>query len=242
MKAVVDGQIDWTEEVWRYFRPERFANALATASLYFAPATAFHDAFEGAVAVQIGSADQDPRYTRMDGAEHAFFELKRLTKINSWHRAAYESDAMWKLYAGEHKGIAICSTPERMRAAFKPFRLLPQYGEEDIWAGPVRYVDLTKVRANGVDMLGRFFLKHRAFEWEREFRLAITLRVAEEFGVVVPDEGIFVEANLHDLVERIVLGATMTAEERNTATEQVERAGLADRLQVSTLLGRPRFI
>jgi hypothetical protein len=153
-------------------------------------------------------------------------------------RAAYESAAMWKLYAGEHKGIAICTTPDRMRAAFKPFRLKPEYGLEDLWAGPVEYADLTQVRMKGVDMLGRFFFKHRAFEWEREFRLAISLRMAEEFAVQVPSDGIFVDVDLTALIDRIVLGSTTTAEERAIVAEHVRRMGLDDRLEQSTRLGK----
>jgi hypothetical protein len=77
----------------------------------------------------------------------------------------------------------------------------------------------------GVDMLGRFFFKHRAFEWEREFRLAISLRMAEEFAVQVPPDGIFVDVDLRALIDRIVLGSTTTAEERAIVAEHVRRMG-----------------
>ncbi len=180
MRYFKNGVVDGGEQLWKYFRPGRFISILNDNKVYFASANQFTDPFEGAVAVQVNAPPSDPRYSEMERTELAFFELKRLTKISCWHRAAYESDAMWKLYAGEHKGIAICTTPDRMRAAFKPFRLKPEYGVEDLWAGPVDYVDLTQVRMTGVGMLGRFFFKHQAFEWEREFRLAISLRTAEE--------------------------------------------------------------
>jgi len=242
MLEVIDGKIEWNGELWKYFKTERFISSLETSQLYFASANQFDDIFEGAVAVQINEAPPDPRYAEMDSLEKAFFELKRLTKVNCWHRAEYESDAMWKLYAGESKGIAICTTPERMRAAFKPFRLKPAYGVEKLWAGSVEYVDLTQIRIRGVGMRDRFFFKHRAFEWENEFRLAISLRMAEESGVQVPDEGIMVEVDFDVLVERIVLGSTMPLEEREIVTHHIARAKLEDRLQRSTLLGHPRYI
>ena len=121
--------------------------------MYFVSANQFQDRFEGAVAVQMLEGPVDPRYAEMEPGEKAFFELKRLTKIGCWHFADYESDAMWKLYAAQHKGVAICSTPERMRRAFKPFRLQPDYGEEDLWGGSVRYVDLAAIRMRGVGSL-----------------------------------------------------------------------------------------
>lgn len=242
MRDLKDRAVDGGEQLWKYFRPERFISTLSDSKVYFASANQFADPFEGAVAVQLNVPPPDPRYAEKELAEQAFSELKRLTKISCWHRAAYESDAMWRLYAGEHKGIAICTTPDRMRAAFKPFRLKPEYGVEDLWAGSVEYVDLTQVRMKSVGMLDRFFFKHRAFEWEREFRLAISLRMAEEFAVQVPPNGILVEVDLSALIDRIVLGSTTTAEEREIVTEHVSRAGLIDRLEQSTLLGKPRYI
>ena len=145
---------------------------------------------------------------------------------------------MWKLYAGQHKGIAICTTPDRMRAAFRPFRLKPEYGHEELWAGPVEYADLTQVRMKDASMLRRFFFKHRPFEWEREFRLAISLSMAEEFAVSVLADGIFVDVDLGVLVDRIVLGSTTTTEERATVANHVERAGLRDRPSFQHSLAR----
>jgi hypothetical protein len=241
MRNVRDTVFDGNEQLWKYFRLDRFIATLSEGRIYFAAANQFVDPFEGAVAVQMNVPPPDPRYAEMESSERAFFQLKRLTKISCWHRAAYESDAMWKLYAGEHKGIAICTTPDRMRAAFKPFRLKPEYGVEDLWAGAVEYLDLTQVRMR-VSMLDRFFFKHRAFEWEKEFRLAISLRMAEEFAVKVPADGIFVDVDLKCLIDRIILGSTTTPDERAIVTEHVRRVGLEDRIELSTLLGQPRYI
>lgn len=242
MREMVAGTIVADETLWKYFRPDRFISTLSDGNIYFASANQFDDPFEGAVAVQQPPQETDPRYSEMEATEQAFFQLKRLTKISCWHRADYESDAMWKLYAGVHKGVAICTTPDRMRKAFKPFRLKPEYEVEDLWAGPVDYVDLTQVRMKGASMLGRFFFKHRAFEWEREFRLAISLRTAEEFAVSVPTDGISVQVDLNMLIDRIVLGSTITDEEREVISEHVAQAGLEDRLELSSLLGLPRYI
>lgn len=71
---------------------------------------------------------------------------------------------MWQLYAGERKGVAILTTPNRISAAAKPFRLKPEYGHEELWAGNVNYVDLLKERLR-INMLERFWYKHMAFSW-----------------------------------------------------------------------------
>ena len=84
---------------------------------------------------------------------------------------------MWKLYAGERKGLAVYTTARRVRDALLPFRLAPTYGEEAPWWGPVKYVDLHSERLR-VSMERRFFFKHRAFEWESELRVAFSIRLA----------------------------------------------------------------
>jgi hypothetical protein len=235
-----DEDLNPDEPLWRYFTIERFIEALRTNELYFAAARQFEDPFEGAIAVQPHDWPVDPRYDELEGAEAAFEQLRRLTKISSWHRADYESDAMWKLYAGQRKGIAIRTTVGRISAALTPFRLQPTYGEEEPFCGNVRYVDLREVRLR-VNMAARFFYKHRAFEWEREFRVAISLRGAEEFGVEVPEMGIRVGFDPHVLIEELHIGPSLAREERLAVLAQCEEIGAPVRPIVSTLLGRPRY-
>ena len=241
MRELSAGTIAWDAHVWRYFDLRRFFELLDTSTLYFASANEFEDPFEGAVYVERANHVRDATLHRIGMVDRSFSELKRLTKINCWHAAHYESAAMWELYAARNKGIALRTTPKRMRAAFTPFRLSPEYGTEDLWAGPVNYVDLTETPCDDPPMLGRFFRKHRAFESEREFRLAISLRMAEESGVRVPDRGISVHVDLHLLVDQIFLGASISPVQQEKLFQRLERTGLGDRAEWSTLLGRPRY-
>lgn len=241
MRDVWGNGLDWSEQLWRYLTAERFVCLVERSSLYFAAATQFADPFEGAVAVQAPDFPLDPRYKEMEFGERAFHELKRLTKLNCWHRAEYESDAMWKLYADASKGVAICSTPERMRNSLRSFRLAPEYGTENLWGGAVRYEDLTKVRMKA-GILERFFYKHKAFAWEREFRLAISLRTAEEFGINVPEMGVEVSVDCEILVESVMLGPALSEGDRERIARCAQNAGWADRLIKSSLLGRPRYV
>src|SRR4051812_44504506 len=97
--------IDWNGGVWRYFKLDQFIEFINTSSLYFASARQFEDKFEGAVAVMPFGFPVDPRYAEPDNVDRAFEQLKRLTKISCWHKAVYESDAMWQLYANKKKGV-----------------------------------------------------------------------------------------------------------------------------------------
>lgn len=241
MRNATDEQINDDEPLWRYFKTERVVDLLMTGELYFAAARQFQDRFEGATSVLPPGAYIDPRYP-LDGepGERAFEELRRLTKISCWHRASYESDAMWQLYAGAWKGVAIHTNPGRLSAAATTFRLQPQHQGEELWGGNVKYVDLLRERLQ-VNMMGRFWHKHMAFSWEQEFRLGISLRLAEEFGVPVPEEGIRVPFNLDQMVDRIFLGPSLEPNEVEAIRNAAEQAGLGQRVRVSSMLGTPRY-
>lgn len=233
-----DEEVNPDEVLWRYFKADRLVSTLQSRLLYFPAARQFEDPFEGAVAVLPQDFSPDRRYPDLEPIDAAFAQLCRLTKISCWHRADYESDAMWKLYAASGKGVAVRTSAARLQAALKPFRLAPGYGEEVPYWGSVRYVDLHAERL-GVGMEQRFFYKHRAFEWEREFRVVMSLRTAEESGVNVPEDGIEVPFAPKQMVECVYVGPKLPSEDRETVDRACAANGLS--AQTSTLIGRPRY-
>jgi hypothetical protein len=241
MRSIWKEEVSPSEPLWRYFKVSRLIETIKSGTLHFASARQFEDRFEGAVAVQPHDWPEDPRYADANMFEGPFEELRRLTKISCWHRADYESNAMWKLYADESKGVAIRTTVERLGASLKPFRLKPEYGEEVPYWGNVRYEDLFTKRLRA-SMEERFFYKHRAFEWEREFRVAISLRMAEEFAVVVPEQGIDVPFVPATLIESIHVGPFMEPAHRDELLQMCQAAGITIKPTVSTLLGKPRYM
>ena len=104
----------------------------------------------------------------------------------------------------------------------------------------MRYVDLLQVRLRSLGH-DRYFHKHRAFGWEREFRLLISLMEADEFTGEAPDDGIEVEVKLDDLIERVMIGPELSKDGIAVVIEQTQKAGLGDRICKSSLLGEPRF-
>jgi len=135
----------------------------------------------------------------------AFEELRRLHKISCWHMNDSESAAMWRLYLRENRGIAIASTIRRLRNSLKPYRIKPEYGEEEAVLGVVRYVDYKTTELEGGSFLGPFFHKRRSYAYEQELRVIISVRMAEEFGVTVPEKGILVEVNLAELIDAVYI-------------------------------------
>ena len=148
---------------------------------------------------------------------------------------------MWNLYSNLGKGVAITSTPVKLAASLTPFRLKPDYGIENLWGGNVSYVDLLKERLR-VGMIERFYFKHNAFSWEQEFRMAISVRMAEEFGVNVPENGMFVQANVSNLIEEIHIGPALEESERESILGICKLHNLEERIHISSLLGRPRYV
>ncbi|MCB9557349.1 MAG: DUF2971 domain-containing protein [Deltaproteobacteria bacterium] len=220
---------------------DRLLSAIEDGELYFATANQFDDPFEGAVAVMAPDHSEDPRHAEYDFAEVAFRELKRLTKINCWHCALHETTAMWDLYADQGKGVAVCSTPDRLSAALAPYRIDPEYSIEPLHGGLVRYVDLTTTRLQPAD-LERFYYKHRTFSWEQEFRLTISLRLAEEFGVRVPEDGILVSFDPSVAFDRIVLGPKLSNDDQDAIRTTVDSLRLPTIVARSEMLGRPRYV
>ena len=166
---------------------------------------------------------------------NAFYELTRLTKINCWHINEHESSAMWKLYLKEGKGIAIQSTIGRLESALKPFKLKPEYGEESIRMGKVKYIDYRNDVMEDKSMLGRFFYKRKSFSHEREVRIAVSLRMAEEFGCNIPANGIFVEADLKKLISAIHLAPAVDVKFRHLVGDFIKSNGLKFKIKQSEM-------
>jgi hypothetical protein len=240
MRDIWGDSIVWDELLWRYFKTNRFIDTLQRSMLYFAAIPQFADRFEGATAVLTPDFPIDPRFAQMEPFENAFFRLRKFKKVSCWHRADCESDAMWKLYAEQSKGVAICTTADRMRRSVRPYRVTPRSVAEELLAGAVRYEDLLSVRLPQNREL--YFSKHRAFSWEREFRLFISLDSASEWVPETPQEGIEVEFDLDILIEQIMLGPELSEQDRENIIAVVESAGFKARLHKSSLLGQPRFI
>lgn len=240
MRIIGKQELDKTESLWKYFKTEWFLELLQSNHLYFASARQFEDPFEGAVAVLPPGSPAEHRYSERELFEQTFEKLRYLTKISCWHRADYESDAMWQLYAGARKGVAICTNLERIYDAIMPFKLKPEFGHEELWAGNVNYVNLLEERLN-VSMMDRFWYKHMAFSWEREFRLAISIRMAEEFGIQVPEDGIKVEFDVAKLIDCIYLGPSLSAPDIEAIQSAARVHGLEDRIKVSSMLGTPKY-
>ena len=220
-QTIQNSTVNWDTRIWRYFNVFRFLECIEKNYLYFPSANQFHDPFEGAIAIQHPDYKTDPRYEEYSYGENAFKELKRLTKISCWHEFEYENDAMWEIYASSKKGVAIYTTPEKIRRALSPFRLAPEHGIEEIHIGKMNYVDLTQTRLD-VTMLERFYNKHITFKWEQD--------------------GVFVDITWANLIEGVIIGPYASKKEKDKIMKVCSANYLSDKIEISSLLYKPRYI
>jgi hypothetical protein len=117
--------------------------------------------------------------------------------VNCWHINEGESAAMWKLYAGESKGIAVQSTFGRMVKAFEEF-------PDDVHVGEIRYIDYQNETFKGeINIFEPILTKRKSFEHEKELRAVIW--EASEETPRTDDGSVLADVNLKELIENIYI-------------------------------------
>ena len=90
--------------------------------------------------------------------------MRKWTYVNCWHLSEYESDFMWKQYAGIGNAIAIQSTYQRLIDSIET--------EQDCYIGMIKYIGQDYYIKDG-NIFSRFLHKRREFEHEKDVRLLI---------------------------------------------------------------------
>jgi hypothetical protein len=142
----------------------------------------------------------------------------RANFVNCWHMNDSESQAMWKIYAGDGTGVAIQSTVAALKRAFHC----------EVVIGQVEYIDYKEHAASQPSGLNEcaYMYKRKEFSFEQELRALVAgdryLIVqhynedgsegtpgAHEYYLVKPRDpslaGVFVPIDLNKLVVRLVI-------------------------------------
>ena len=161
-------QLKDKDTVWRYMGFEKFANILATGSLFFSSADKYDDKFEGYI----------PELIMRDykSADTLFLpELRQYIMCTCWHRSDEESMAMWDKYHLRNNGIAIKTTMGNLKNS------LPD--KPNIFIGKVDYDVESIENQNQIKMpedtenllYYPYFYKRKPFEYEQEVRAIIDI-------------------------------------------------------------------
>ena len=204
--------------LWRYMDFTRFISLLENRALFFARADCLGDPFEGAWPetnhriVQLSKGGALPSNWKADAMWWDILtsnasDLRRFVLINCWHESANESEAMWKLYAGEGRGVAVKTDFKSLVHSFTD--RIP-----DMIAN-VRYLSYETGTVPWT-LLAPFLSKRSGFAHEREVRAIIphlnfqpTGEVnvkAIDFSSDVCDVGMCFPVDLGDLIHEVVVG------------------------------------
>ena len=166
--------------LWRYMSFEKFADILATETLFFARADQYDDKFEGYIpesAKLPHKPDINPAIDRVNSSFRPYI------MCNCWHKREEESMAMWDKYHLRNNGIAIKTTMRNLKNSLSD--------KPNIFIGKIQYIN----NHNEIDMpvdvdnflYYPYFYKRKPFEYEHEVRAIIDIAsiprdVSYEFG------------------------------------------------------------
>ena len=118
------------DTVWRYMSFEKFANILATGSLFFTRADKYDDKFEGYIPESTTlphKPEVNPIVNRVDS------NFRQYIMCNCWHHGEEESMAMWDKYHLRNSGIAIKTTMGNLKNS------LPD--KPNVFIGKIKYIN-----------------------------------------------------------------------------------------------------
>lgn len=252
--------------IWRYMSFEKFIWLLETRSLYFCSieALAAHDPYEGLYSdvntfyektswetlepvqrhlvgghLKGGQKEYEQFQTMLKTAHSVIKEHRKITYANCWHRQAHESVAMWKLYAGNNKGIAIQAKIKGLIAS------LEDYKDLEIFIGNVHYKDYFIEGMPEDFALEPFITKRKYFDYENELRAIIwglqhgKTRQFYDTETREPLKGIQVPISLDALIDTIVVSPDVQDWETKLIEATLKRYGLDKPLKKSALSINP---
>lgn len=154
--------------------------------------------------------------------------------VNCWHINGGESAAMWKLYGGVNKGIAIQSTFDRMVKAFKEF-------PDEVHIGKIRYIDYQKemFKGDSIEIFEPILTKRKSFEHEKELRAVIW--ETSESTARDCDGSVLAKVELEELIENVYISPFSPVWCRDNVQVIVKKFGLEVPVLQSELDKQPLY-
>ena len=243
--------------LWRYMSLEKFANILATQSLFFTRAHKFEDTFEGHVPRQIMSiyrsavsAYEEEQFGKISHSPtlKSARDLRKYVMCSCWYQGEHESMAMWDKYHIRNSGIVIKTTLENLKNS------LPD--KPDVFIGEMQYLD----DHNRIDVIENvsipnllhqpYFFKGKPYEYENEVRLMIDFFSLVEYmmalGVTdttqfsdLGEMGMPLEISVEKLIGEVIISPYADEWVRDTVTSIVKQYKLQFPVNRSRLLDSP---
>ena len=245
--------------IWRFMDFPAFIGFLDSSSLYFSRLDALGDPFEGygtamdylkfKLPEQLFRASGVPSEEARDKLEQwraqqtreyeqnqALTLLKRIRVAetcwaNCWHLIDEESVALWKIYDGRNKPIAVQATVGGLRDSFQADTA------NEVSIGSVRYSDDRAKTA--LTVARQAVTKNPAFAFERELRAVLIPGPAKQvtFGT-----GTTVSVDLQSLVAAVRISPVAPQWHVELVQRLIERHGLQRLCEQSPLFAHPEFV
>lgn len=225
--------VDDAAVVWRYVDFPKLVHFLEFSSLFFTRLDLLGDPFEGSVTTAdlVALKEQWCAMSQESGTPAGLYADDHTVRdadprhqlfVTCWHMSEFESIAMWRLYAGELKGIAIKSSVGKIR------KQLPPDGK----IRKVKYLDY------GIDKtlhLSPAYCKRESFEYEREVRAVFRSR-----DLPAP-AGISLKVDISTLIDEVRVAPDMPEWMHVLIQQLLVRYAVKVPCTRSTLEGRPQF-
>lgn len=149
---------------------------------------------------------------------------------------------MWFNYQSNQKGIAIQSTVNDLLASIDPYKIESDYEAETINVAKVKYIDYESQEMDTrYGFLTPFLYKRKNYAYENEVRFIISLRIAAEFGVKIPESGIAVAFDYNKGIKQLVLSPYADSAYKNDLQAILEKYQINFKIVESSMVKLPKY-
>jgi hypothetical protein len=159
---------DLTVKVWRYMDTSKLLDILARKSLFLSRLNLLGDAHEGSI-TKVNHITRQSEFEKHGIDDHipsmieASQRFNQSVGVNCWYLDNYESEAMWKLYCPDNKGVAIQTTYKKLVDSINH--------DENLYIGLIKYIDYETEWFPSGNIFYPIMHKRKAFQYEKEIRL-----------------------------------------------------------------------
>lgn len=187
-------------KVWRYIDVSKLIDIISRKSLFLCRLDLLDDTHEGSF-TKIHFETRQTEYEKY-GISHVIPTLEKSNKnfpksmfVNCWYFDNYESEAMWKLYCPDNKGVAI-------QTSYK--KLVDSVSFDDyLYIGSIQYLDYETEWFPTGNIFYPVMHKRKAFQHEKEIRLVKTDYKYWVDNSLEPPSGVYIPWEIEKYSENI---------------------------------------
>jgi hypothetical protein len=189
-----DGNI----KVWRYMDLSKLIHTISQKSLYLCRTDLLGDTHEGSITKVSYRARKEALEKIGWNMDKISLQNKKTNKslfINCWQMNNYESEAMWKLYCPDNKGVALQTTYKKLIDSISY--------DDNLFIGLVKYIDYETEWFPSGNVFYPVMHKRKAFEHEKEVRIIKPEYKYWKVDSEEPPFGIYCPWDLTNAIENI---------------------------------------